>query len=92
MATKVTILGNNEPIRKRKGKKIEFLKCLGMSLKFKDISGIKSTPDKWGNVMLISKNYDGDGTDLMIAFENTEEVDGASNDCLFLGHFNDGIV
>lgn len=92
MKTKVTILGQNEPIRKIKGKKIEFHKCLTDIFKIREIIALKSEPCNWGNVVLISKNYDGDGTDLMLAFESTGEVDGASDDCLFLGHFNDGIV
>lgn len=94
MATKVTILGDESPIKKRRGRtnKIEFHKCLTTSMKISRIEGLKSKPCDWGNVKLISKNYDGCGNDLILAYEINGDVNGASDDCLFVGHFNDGAV
>ena len=41
--------------------------------------------DQWDKLYLLSRNYRGAGLDLMIA--SNKDIQ-----CLYLGHFNDGIV
>jgi len=84
--TKVTILGQAEDAEPKK--KIEFVKYLrndkGDSANWVPIAeGQKA--DNWANICLLRLNYN-QVFDLMYAFK------GDGMYCLFLGHFNDGIV
>lgn len=78
--TKVTIIGEETPIQKKKP--IKLVKSIG-SL---GICNARAVPYMWDNIELISKNY-GDGFDLMFAYNYNRE-DGIA----YLGYFNDGIV
>jgi len=87
MKTKVTILGE-EP-QKKELKKIEFVKILMSSLKVEETEKEPEhyhLPFEWANIILLHKNYGG-GLDLMFA-----KSDDINDGCLFLGHFNDGVV
>lgn len=81
--TKVSILGQGT---KEDKKKIQFVSLI-------DKKGIRTgivntqTPDKWDNIMLLKTDWEHTELDLMVAHDN----DGKFF-CLFLGHFNDGIV
>lgn len=84
MATKVTILGE-QPIEQEK-KKIEFVKWInenGVA-----IGSIGNKPSTWGEILLLQRKYQGGKYDLMFASKPNE----GSLNCLYLGHFNDGIV
>jgi hypothetical protein len=78
--TKVTIIGDETPIEKKKP--IQFAKSIGTTSNHPARSGTLG----WGNIELICKDY-GDGYDLMFAYNN-KRSDGIA----YLGHFNDGIV
>jgi len=82
--TKVTILGQ-EPKEEKKLKPIEFVKYLnGVA----GVNGDCCLPSEWRNIVLLSKDYFKCGHDLMLAYSF-----GVNNDaCLYLGHFNDGVV
>jgi hypothetical protein len=82
MATKVTILGQ-EPKEEKKLKQIELIRWLAKDGEFEIASG-KCT--EWENVLLLEKKYTED-LDLMYLYDN-----GRKMGCLYLGHFNDGIV
>jgi hypothetical protein len=78
--TKVTILrevdkGNEEPIEFT-----HFLDEHGLHVSY-------SNQKVWSNILLLCKNYEDSGFDLMFAYNG----DGV-NKCLFLGHFNSGKV
>lgn len=81
MATKVTILGQQEP---KQEKKIEFVKMLLGNIIVKTT---KKNPCDYDNIILICSNYGGIGMDLFFAYDDDVNI-GA----LYLGHFNDGIV
>lgn len=83
MKTKVTILGQ-EP-EEKKLKPIEFKYYLH-GLKMVEIS-YEQKPPFWDNIVLLRKNYDHSELDLMYAYKEEQYYR-----CLFLGHFNDGIV
>lgn len=80
MATKVTILG--ESVADRPKEKIEFVHCIsgGGELRKPAVS-----PAEWDEIVLLSRNYDDTGFDLMYAFSK----DGGF---AYLGYFNDGVV
>jgi len=78
--TKVTIYG--EVPDKKELKKIEFIKCLD----FNEIADAETEPSEWENIELICRKYT--SFDLMFAYDGGKRSDG----CLYLGHFNDGIV
>lgn len=87
--TKVTIANLGLQEEKKELKPIEFLKYNTFThdegkWMDKDADGI--VPSYWANISLIQKNWRRTGMDLMIAFDSN----GSS--CLYLGHFNDGIV
>ena len=84
--TKVTILGQEEP--KKELKKIEFIKHLKHDLGLSDQC---QQPLSWDYVVLLAKNYHSSGFDLMYAYDEHHINDDHKN-CLYLGHFNDGIV
>lgn len=79
MATKVTILGMDEP-----KKPIEFVKYINENNGGFECVGMK--PSEFENIELIARNFKKD-LDLMFVFNERR-----SGGCLFLGHFNDGIV
>jgi hypothetical protein len=78
--TKVTIIGDETPIEKKKP--IQFAKSIGTTSNHPARSGTLW----WGNIELICKDYR-DGYDLMFAYNN-KRSDGIA----YLGYFNDGIV
>lgn len=81
--TKVTILGQ-EPTEKKELKKIEFKIKLSYNLIF---DNAVCKPNEWDNIILLERSYGrDDGLDLMYASSIN------SIGCLYLGHFNDGIV
>jgi len=86
MTTKVTILGMDEPRKNGKGK-IEFVKYI------EEEKGTLSTPIlepcSFKNIELVAEKYTGDDVvfDLFFAYD----INRACG-CLYLGHFNDGIV
>lgn len=81
--TKVTILGQ-EP--KEEKKPIEFKLWINDHGGYRD--DITKQANTWDEVMLICKNYRGGGLDLMLTKSNSFEF----KECLYLGHFNDGVV
>ncbi len=85
--TKVTVLGE-EPTE-NKLTKIEFVKSLSGFLEIENFDKDNDAPPKRYNyIELICLNY-GSGFDLMFAFDDLDERNAG---CLFLGHFNDGVV
>ncbi len=86
MATKVTILGMDEPTKNGKGK-IEFVKYIDEG------NGILSNPIlkpcSFKNIELIAEKYTGDDVifDLFFAYGDNRSLGN-----LYLCHFNDGIV
>jgi hypothetical protein len=85
MSTKVTILGEEQPKEK---KKIEFIYRIDLE---NNTSEAQDTPNMYHNLILISRNYDGKGNDLMFAWDDGFR-DGKDNNALYLGNFNDGEV
>jgi hypothetical protein len=79
--TKVTILGQDEP--KKELKKIEFVKYITGD---RILDSCSLNPDEYDNIILIKKNYSDSSLDLMYAYSNDDI------NCLYLGHFNDGVV
>lgn len=78
--TKVTTLGQlqgNAP----ENKKIEFVKVL---LSDGELSDIPMAPNKFTDIILLTR---GDVYDVFYAYK-----DEYHNGCVYLGHFNDGIV
>lgn len=89
--TKITILGQESKECKTL-KPIEFMKynvygfldgswqnCLGTSYGH-------TTPNEWDEIVLLEKNHRTSKMDLMLAIEY------GNVSCLYLGHFNDGVV
>lgn len=82
--TKVTILGEETFIPEKK--KIEFKKVLLTDGSFSDLP---MQPSKFDNIILLTRAM-GAGDyiyDIMYAYRQQP-----SNGCVYLGHFNDGIV
>lgn len=86
MATKVTILGE-QPIEQEK-KKIEFVTAITITDGVIRSYEPKHAPHLWGEVVLLSRKYHKGEYDLMFAHDFNNKGMG----CLYLGHFNDGIV
>lgn len=84
MATKVIILGQDAP--KEAKKPIEFKRIMNNHAEWKPAI---VTPNVYQCIELISRNY-ADDLDLMFAY--IENRNHPSMACLYLGHFNDGIV
>lgn len=82
--TKVIILGQ-EPKEEKKLKPIEFTTYINSTL-YTQID-ISSPPRDWANVVLICRNWGKRSLDLFYAYD--DDVDSG---CLYLGHFNDGVV
>lgn len=70
----------------QKTNKIEFVLYLSEDEKLLDDINKQSTPDKWDEIRLIQKDYG--NFDLMFAIDYSMP----SNNTLYLGKFNDGIV
>lgn len=87
--TKVIILGQEE--KQQTKKPIEFVYSMvraeggGIILEKEQKSDIK--PNEWSCIELICLNYL-DRLDMMYAHDGEEGREG----CLYLGHFNDGVV
>ena len=79
--TNVIIIG--EQPEKKEVKPIEFVKALECNEAFTTACHL---PKHWENIELICKNYSTQ-YDLMFAYNNIRH-----EGCLYLGHFNDGIV
>lgn len=79
--TKVIILGQ-EP-KEEKKKPIQFVKSLSSML---NIQNSIESPKNYNHIELICRKYNSE-YDLMFAYNKDR-----SNGCLFLGHFNDGVV
>jgi hypothetical protein len=84
--TKVIILGktvggNTKPI--------EFKQCFNpeMGLKETFSTDFGYTPSDWAHIELIRKSTRESVYDVMFAYNNSRD-----SGCLYLGHFNDGIV
>ncbi len=89
--TKCIVIGEKSPEVSKK--KIEFISLI--KLKSGGKGGLVvgknpyTKPEKWDNLELISKNYRGFGIDLIFAYDKDIRSIGS---CLYLGHWNDGIV
>lgn len=81
--TIVKILGQ-EP-QEKELKKIKFVKYLDHEFQVNE-EGIGSPKSK-AEIILLQKNYYDSGLDLMIA-----SLEIGKDYCLYLGHFNDGVV
>jgi len=81
--TKTSIFGQSE-VKQEEKKPIEFVKsCLFGN----DWEKNEAHPSEYENIVLLEKNYNTKGFDLMWAY------DAAPNHgTLYLGHWNDGIV
>ena len=81
--TKVIILG--EQPEKKELKPIEFSFILGID---NNIVEPRLAPKNYSNIELICKNYlSKQSVDLMFAYNKVR-----NEGCLYLGHFNDGVV
>jgi hypothetical protein len=76
--TKVTILG--QPQGDEPKKKIEFVNGLSASEK----TEVWASPSTYKNIVLLSKNYCGEGLDWMYAYDTDVHAG-----CLYLGRFNE---
>lgn len=81
MATKVTILGMDDP-KEKELKKIEFVKFLDREY---NICPAKADPSSFNNIELVSK--DNGEYDIMFVWDFNRSAGR-----IVLGHFNDGIV
>lgn len=81
--TKVIVLGQ-ELNEQKKLKPIQFLHTLTESF---SCTVAQNVPSDWKNIELIAKKYSNRKFDLMFAYD-----DNRIGGCLYLGHFNDGIV
>jgi len=86
--TKVTILGEANTEQK-KLKPIELCKFLDSTI-FVDLE-IGEQKTNWDNFILITKNYHSTNFDLMYAYDEGH-INSDIKNCLYLGHFNDGVV
>lgn len=85
--TKTSIFGQSE-VKQEKKKPIEFVKLLDSSGELNGVKYISAhKPSGWKNVTLLELGYNSDGLDLMWAYD-----ENPNDGCLFLGHWNDGIV
>jgi len=78
--TKVTILGEANTEQK-KLKPIEFTRALNTK---KSWTSQCAEPSAYANIELVAKYTD---FDIMLAYDNHRNAS-----CLYLGHFNDGVV
>lgn len=88
--TKVSVFGEQH-IQPKELKKIEFVKWLnGYDRLYKlQEAGICTNPSKWGEVCLLAKRYQRGGYDLIFA---RGVIEGEFRTCIYLGHWNDGVV
>lgn len=87
MATKVTILGMDEP-KEKELKKIEFVKAVFTGIDQPSIGEYSTFPASWENIELVRKSDSRDKYDVMFAYQTEKRSQGI----IYLGHFNDGIV
>ena len=85
--TKVTILGEVNTEQK-KLKPIKLVKTLHNN---EIIDREQNFTPSWDNIILLAKNYHDGGYDLMYAYMDGY-INHNNNNCLILGHFNDGLV
>jgi hypothetical protein len=86
--TKVSVFGQ-QPTETKELKKIEFVKWLKSYENEHRLRDSNSTPSSWGEVCLLVKKYQRSEYDLIF----TRGVfDGEFRTCIFLGHWNDGVV
>jgi len=84
--TKVIILGDQAE-QKKELKKIEFVSALTPKYV---IGAAVVRPDIYKNIELVCRDYDDSQSgsmDLMFAYD-----DNRNYGCIYLGHFNDGVV
>ena len=81
--TQVTVIGDNNKVGT---KKIQLIKCLQTTNDHFVVS--ITDPNHFNFIELICKEYTAEGEDLMFCYGRDRNKGG----CLFLGHFNDGIV
>ena len=90
--TKIIILGQEEP--KRKSNKIQFVKILTAGNNIESIRDNTESGGKFNFIELVAKGYSRSNTnsdryDLIFCYD---DKDRRGDGCLFLGHFNDGVV
>lgn len=87
MKTKVTILGDQPT--KTEPKKIEFKHYWNKQNELVSVDDGSNLI--WHFIELISTNYRGTGFDLIFCYDEGHRNNKTGN-CIFLGHFNDGVV
>lgn len=86
MATKVTILGMDEP-KEKELKKIEFVKYTAGSKSHPQFLDCPVKPSEFTFIELVSKAANDQYYDIMFAHHGNRSTGN-----IYLGHFNDGIV
>lgn len=92
--TKVSVFGQEPAEQPKELKKIEFVKCLNDDESFDDDITSSIMPSSWLNVSLITKNHNGAGMDLILAWDSglDKKLGCPIGGTLFLGHWNDGVI
>jgi hypothetical protein len=88
--TKVSVFGQ-QPTETKDLKKIEFVKWLNVcdrTCKVQE-SGLCNQASNWEEVCLLVKKYQRSEYDLIFA---RGVIDGEFRTCIYLGHWNDGVV
>lgn len=88
MATRVSVFGQ-QPTETKELKKIEFVKWLKSYEDEDKVKESTSLPKVWEEICLLQKNYQDSKHDLIFA---RGKIDGHFRTCIYLGHWNDGIV
>lgn len=86
--TKVSVFGQQSTETKEL-KKIEFVKWLKSYENEHKVRDSNSIPKTWDEVCLLVKKYQRSEYDLIFA---RGVIDGEFRTCIFLGHWNDGVV
>lgn len=86
--TKVSVFG--QETEKKKGKPIEFVSYLFSDTEFRDDIEEGMNPRDWGHLALITKKHNGDGLDVILAYDSDSVP--VTGGVIFLGHWNDGFV
>ena len=91
--TKVSVFGQ-QPTETKELKKIEFVKVLNDDNSFDCVITEEIKPHSWSNVSLVTKNHNGVGIDLILAWEGglDKKIGCPVGGTLFFGHWNDGVV
>jgi hypothetical protein len=82
--TVCTVLGEDVPVKKGKG--IEFVKCLHSSFKTAQLAESALLPNEFKNIEVIRSKADG-SYDIFFAYGNERHLGG-----IYLGYLNDGFV